>query len=111
MACCAAGVYGATYTDLTKSWCDEENNVIYDGQGYFAVESAANTSVGLTINLDSLVSYVNSNDYAGSSYMLLWENSIQNYGLGDNADTATATPNRVPTISGYTSSAWKADEN
>ncbi|MBQ3526549.1 MAG: hypothetical protein IJA63_11445 [Akkermansia sp.] len=111
MACCTAGVYGATYTDLTKSWCDEENNVIYDGQGYFAVASAANTSVGLTINLASLVSYVNSNDYAGSSYMLLWENSIQNYGLGDNADTATATPNRVPTISGYTSSAWNAGSN
>lgn len=111
MACCTAGVYGATYTDLTKSWCDKENNVIYDGQGYFAVASAANTSVGLTINLDSLVSYVNSNDYAGSSYMLLWKNSIQNYGLGDNADTATAPPNRVPTISGYTSSAWNAGSN
>ena len=31
----------ATYTNLTESWCDEDNNVIYNGKGYFAVQSAA----------------------------------------------------------------------
>ena len=111
LAACFSNAYAATYTDLTNAWCDETNNVTYDGRGYFEVASVANTSVELTISLSSLVSYVNSNDYSGSSYMLLWENSIANYGLGDNADTSVSSPNRVPTLSGYTSSAWNASSN
>ena len=111
LAACFSHAYAATYTDLTNAWCDKENNVTYNGKGYFEVASVANTSVELTISLSSLVSYVNSNDYTGSSYMLLWENSIQNYGLGDNANKSTDPPNRVPTLSGYTSSAWNASSN
>ncbi|MBR3695384.1 MAG: hypothetical protein IKL98_04005, partial [Akkermansia sp.] len=101
----------ATYTELTSAWCDEANNVIYNGRGYFAVESAANTAIDITISLSSLNSYVNSNDYTGSSYMLLWENSIQNYGLGDNADTSLNTGSRTPYLSGYTTGAWNASTN
>lgn len=111
LASCFSAVDAATYTDLTNSWCDEENNVIYNGKGYFAVESDANTSMELTINLGSLYSYVNSNDYSGSSYMLLWENSIQNYGLGDNANMANDTGTRTPYLSGWTTAAWNASTN
>lgn len=104
-------VSAATYTELTSAWCDEANNVIYNGQGYFAVESAANTAIDITISLSSLNSYVNSNDYTGSSYMLLWENNIQGYGLGDNADTGQDTGARTPYLSGYTTGAWNAENN
>lgn len=102
----------ATYTDLTKSWCDETNNVIYDGLGYFAVESAANTSIDLTINLASLVSYVNSNDYNTGGYMLLWDDDAADYGLADNADTTVDNGSRTPYLSGYwNGSAWDATTN
>ena len=108
MACaalCAVPSHAATYTDLTTSWCDRENNVIYDGQGYFAVESDISTSVDLTISLSSLYSYVNSNDYSGSSYMLLWD-SVYDYGLGDNADVSVETGSRTPYLTGYSGGAW-----
>lgn len=111
LAACFHTVQAATYTNLQESWCDEINNVIYNGRGYFAVQSEANTSLELTLNLNSLYSYVNSNDYSGSSYMLLWENNIQNYGLGDNANTADATGSRTPYLSGWTSAAWNASSN
>lgn len=111
LAACFHSAQAETYTNLKESWCDEVNNVIYNGQGYFSVQSAANTSLELTLNLNSLYSYVNSNDYSGSSYMLLWENSIQNYGLGDNANTADATGSRTPYLSGWTSAAWNASSN
>ena len=110
LASCFCAVEAATYTDLTKSWCDETNNVIYDGQGYFAVESAANTSIDLTINLASLVSYVNSNDYKTGGYMLLWDDNSADYGLADNADTSVDNGSRTPYLSGYwNDSAWNAD--
>lgn len=111
LAACFHTVQAATYTNLQESWCDDINNVIYNGRGYFAVQSEANTSLELTLNLNSLYSYVNSNDYSGSSYMLLWENNIQNYGLGDNANTADATGSRTPYLSGWTSAAWNASSN
>lgn len=112
MACCMIKANAATYTNLTESWCDETNNVIYNGQGYFAVLSATNnTSVNLTINMDSLVSYVNSNDYTGSSYMLLWENNVASYGLGDNANMSLDTGERTPYLSGWTTGAWNASTN
>ena len=112
MACSMVKANAATYTNLTESWCDETNNVIYNGQGYFAVLSATNsTSVNLTINMDSLVSYVNSNDYTGSSYMLLWENNVASYGLGDNADVSLDTGESTPYLSGWTTGAWNASTN
>lgn len=111
LSCLFSNAHAATYTNLTSSWCDEENKVIYSGNGYFAVDSDANTEVILTISLDSLTSYVNSNDYNGSSYMLLWNNDIQRYGIGDNADTTVDNGEREPYLSGYTTSAWNADTN
>ena len=99
----------ATYTDLTNKWCDEENNVIYDGKGYFAVQSHSDTSIDLTISLDSLVSYVNSNDYKTGGYMLLWD-SEYDYGMADNADMSLDTGSREPYITGYwDGGAWNAD--
>lgn len=110
LASCFSAVDAATYTDLTKSWCDETNNVIYDGQGYFAVKSAANTSIDLTINLASLTSYVNSNDYKTGGYMLLWDDDAVDYGLADNADTSVDNGSRIPYLSGYwNGESWNAD--
>lgn len=112
LVCCAHITQAATYTDLTSSWCDEANHVIYDGKGYFAVESDSTTSVDLTISLDSLVSYVNSNDYKTGGYMLLWDMNVADYGMADNADTTLATGTRTPFISGYwNDAAWNKDTN
>ncbi len=112
LAACFSHAYAAKYTDLTNAWCDEENNVIYDGKGYFAVESAGNTSVELTISLSSLVSYVNSNDYKSGGYMLLWDDNAADYGLADNADTSVDNGSREPYISGYwAGAAWNASTN
>lgn len=110
LAACFSSAQAATYTDLANSWCDEENNVIYDGKGYFAVQSGSNTSVDLTISLESLVSYVNSNDYKTGGYMLLWDANAADYGLADNADMSLATGSREPYLTGYwDNKAWKAD--
>lgn len=112
LASCFSAADAATYTNLTQSWCDEENNVIYDGKGYFAVKSAANTSIDLTINMSSLVSYVNSNDYKSGGYMLLWDDDAADYGLADNADTSVDNGSRTPYLSGYwDGGAWNASSN
>lgn len=112
LAACFSHAYAATYTNLTEKWCDEENNVIYDGKGYFAVQSEANTSVALTISLSSLVSYVNSNDYKSGGYMLLWDDNAADYGLADNADTSVDNGSREPYLSGYwDNKAWNASTN
>ena len=105
-------VCGATYTNLTQSWSDEENKVIYNGKGYFAVESTANTSVDLTINLSSLLSYVNSNDYKSGGYMMLWEANAATYGMADNADVTLDNGTRTPWLSGYwAGEAWNSTTN
>ena len=101
LACITSLAPAATYTNLTESWCDEENKVIYDGQGYFAVESVASTSLELTINLSALESYVNSNDYQSGNYLLLWDDNAADYGLADNADTTVETGSRVPYLTGH----------
>lgn len=112
LASCLGNLNAATYTNLTESWCDETNNVIYNGQGYFAVESAANTSVDITIDLESLVSYVNSNDYKTGNYLLLWDCDVADYGLADNADTSKDNGSRVPYLSGYWDGAsWNSTTN
>lgn len=112
LACSISSIHAATYTDLTSSWCDETNNVIYNGKGYFAVESQANTSVDITISLSSLVSYVNSNDYKTGNYLLLWDCNAADYGLADNADTTMDNGDRVPYLSGYWNSAtWNPATN
>lgn len=112
LAACFSHAYAATYTNLTEKWCDEDNNVIYDGKGYFAVQSESSTSVELTISLSSLVSYVNSNDYKSGGYMLLWDDNAADYGLADNADTSVDNGSREPYLSGYwDNKAWNASTN
>lgn len=109
LALCGGTAVAASYTDLTHSWCDAENNVVYDGRGYFAVQSAANTSVELTLSLSSLLSYVNSNDYKTGNTMLLWDTQYD-YGLADNADTSADNGSRTPYLSGYwNNAAWSTD--
>lgn len=109
LALCGGTAVAASYTDLTHSWCDAENNVVYDGRGYFAVQSAANTSVELTVSLSSLLSYVNSNDYRTGNPMLLWDTQYD-YGLADNADTGADNGSRTPYLSGYwNNAAWSTD--
>lgn len=109
---CTSAAMGATYTDLTNSWCDDVNNVIYDGQGHFIVESDSSTSVDLTINLEALISYVNSNDYKSGNYMLLWDDNAADYGLADNADTSVSTGSRTPYLTGYWNNAsWETTNN
>lgn len=107
LACITSLASAATYTNLTESWCDETNNVIYDGQGYFTVQSAASTSIDITIDLSALTSYVNSNDYKSGNYLLLWDDDSADYGLADNADTTVDNGARVPYLSGYANGgAW-----
>lgn len=101
LSCITSLAPAATYTNLTEAWCDETNNVIYDGQGYFAVESAASTSLELTINLGALESYVNSNDYRSGQYVFLWDADAADYGLADNADMAVDNGSREPYLTGY----------
>lgn len=105
-------VPGATpqYDDLSTPWCDEEHKVIYDGKGYFAVKSPANTQVELCINLDSLHSYVNSNDYKSESPLLLWDTEYD-YGLADYADTGAATGSRKASVIGWWAGhAWQINQ-
>lgn len=100
LAACFSSAQAATYTNLTESWCDEVNNIIYDGKGYFAVKSGGSTSVDLTIDLAALQSYVNSNDYSGYSAMLKWDVDTYDYGIADNADISLTTGSRTAYLSG-----------
>lgn len=113
LAACFSSAQAATYTNLTESWCDEENNVIYDGKGYFAVKSGGSTSVDLTIDLAALQSYVNSNDYSGYSAMLKWDVDTYDYGIADNADISLTTGSRTAYLSGmnHESKPWNSTTN
>ncbi len=91
----------AMYGDLSKPLCDEVNKVIYDGKGNFAVQSSADNTVELTINLASFLSYANSNDYKSGTPLLLWDTNLVDYGLTDMADTKVPTGSRKPAITGY----------
>lgn len=92
---------GATYSNLSAPLCDEANHVIYDGKGNFMVQSGAETTVELSINLASLQSYANSNDYKSGSPLLLWDADFADYGLTDLADTTQPTGSRTPALAGY----------
>ncbi len=96
-ALCAA----PTYTKLNTPWCDEENKVIYDGKGCFAVQSSADTVVELSISIDSLQSYINSNDYKVGGTMLLWDADFADYGVADMADMDSPAGERKPYLCGY----------
>ncbi len=111
LLCCAGTAAAATYDNLTAYVNDAANGVVYNGKGYFAVNSAGNTSVDITLSLSSLLSYVNSNDYKTGGYMLKWDTQYD-YGLADNADMSLDTGSRTPYLSGYWSgAAWHASTN
>ena len=113
LAACFSAAQAATYTNLTESWCDEVNNIIYDGKGYFAVKSGGSTSVDLTIDLAALQSYVNSNDYSGYSTLLKWDVDTYDYGIADNADISLTTGSRTAYLSGmnHESKPWNSTTN
>ncbi len=89
------------YKDLSTPWCDAEHKVIYDGKGYFAVQSPADTELELRINMDSMLSYINSNDYKSGSQLIGWDADFADYGIADNADTRQATGTRQPYLTGF----------
>lgn len=100
----------ADYTQLSTPWCDNENKVIYDGKGYFAVQSAPETVLELTLSLPSLLSYVNSNDYKSGSPLLLWDADVADYGIADNADMRKPTASREPFLAGFClNKVWKPE--
>ena len=88
----------ATYTDLATSQCDSENGVVYDGKGNFQVQSPGATTVTIRFNLNSLHSYVNSNDYKSGNPMMLWNTNAVAYGMADIADTSKPTGDREPEL-------------
>ena len=91
----------ATYNELSKALCDDANHVIYDGKGNFAVQSPADNTVELTLDLNSMLSYANSNDYKSGTPLLLWDADVMDYGLTDVADTNEATGSRKRAITGW----------
>ncbi len=91
----------ATYSELSKPLCDEANRVIYDGKGNFAVQSSAENTVELTLDLRSMLSYANSNDYKSGTPLLVWDADVMDYGLTDVADTSEAPGSRQPAITGW----------
>ena len=91
----------ATYNELSKALCDDTNHVIYDGKGNFAVQSPADNTVELTLDLNSMLSYANSNDYKSGTPLMLWDADVMDYGLTDVADTNEATGSRKPAITGW----------
>lgn len=84
------GAEAADYANLKDKFCDEQNKVIYDGAGRFAVKSPAVTQLELELDLAALESYLGSNDYKQGP-MVTWDMSSANgrklsYGM---ADTST----------------------
>lgn len=93
---CLSMVSAATFCNLSTAQCDESARIIYDGKGNFAVQSGAETSTELTINLNSFLSYTRSNDYKIGNPLLLWDADLVDYGLTDLID-----PEGKPAITGY----------
>lgn len=82
----------AHYDKLSTPFCDEKNHIIYDGQGRFAVQSAAETTLKITINVGALENYLGSNDYAPSSFIAWTCNTNKqaiSYGLRDTSKGLT----------------------
>ena len=87
------GTGAADYANLKDKFCDEQNKVIYDGAGRFAVKSPAVGELELVLDLAALESYLSSNDYKQGP-MVTWEMSMPNgrklvYGLADTAKHLT----------------------
>lgn len=98
LAIAAQMTNAATYSDLSTFQCDTDNGVVYDGKGHFQVQSAGATSVTVKLNLNSLHSYVNSNDYKSGNPMMLWQTNAVAYGMADMADTNKPTGEREPEL-------------
>lgn len=89
----ALSAAAADYANLKDSFCDEQNRVIYDGAGRFAVKSPAVSELELTLDIAALESYLGSNDYKQGP-LVTWEMSMPNgrklvYGLADTAKHIT----------------------
>lgn len=83
----------ADYANLKDKFCDEQNKVIYNGAGRFAVKSPAVSELELTIDMAALESYLGSNDYKQGP-MVTWEMTMPGgrklvYGLADTAKHLT----------------------
>lgn len=89
----AMGAGAAGYSNLKDKFCDEQNKVIYDGSGRFAVKTAAVSELEIVLDLAALESYLGSNDYKQGP-MVTWEMSMPGgrklvYGLADTASHFT----------------------
>ncbi len=87
----SAGAAG--YSNLKDKFCDEQNKVIYDGSGRFAVKTAAVSELEIVLDLAALESYLGSNDYKQGP-MVTWEMSMPGgrklvYGPADTASHFT----------------------
>ena len=96
----ALGAGAAEYTNLKNSFCDEQNRVIYDGAGRFALKAPASTQLELVLDLAALESYLGSNDYKQGP-MVTWEMSMPGgrklvYGMADTAQHLTCYWNGQP---------------
>lgn len=108
LACCMNSASAAvTYTsaDFSSAFQDAENGVVYDGNGFFAVQSSSGTTVDLTINLNSLYNYAQGHDYL-PSYMLQYKSNFANYGLADTRTQDSDGSTYSPSITGWTGSVW-----
>ena len=90
VALCAGA---AEYGKLKDAFCDEQNKVIYDGAGRFAVQSGAASELELVLDVAALESYLGSNDYKPGP-LVTWELSMPGgrrliYGLADTAQHVT----------------------
>lgn len=107
-ACYSVAGEPVTYTSdsFATAFKDAENGVVYDGNGFFAVQSSSGTTVDLTINLDKLYTYAQGHDYL-QSYMLQYKSNFNNYGLADARTQSADGTSYTPSITGWTgSSAW-----
>ena len=107
LAACFSNVYGETvhdnstttgntYTVLDGSFCNEANNVIYDGLGTFYVLSSPTTEIDVTISLSALDSYLKTNDYTSSGFVT-WNYTVSSgltsWGLNDTSTGITGSWN------------------
>lgn len=102
----------ALYTDLRVKFCDEKKGIIYNGAGEFSVQSPAESELEVMVDLESLRSYVNSNDYVPGRPFVRWELELKDgrvFALGM-ADTVAEMQHstRLPLLTGYwNQSVWQ----
>ena len=78
LASCFSAARAATYSDLSKDIIDSTNNVYYSQDGYFAVNSATNsTSVDVVLDYDALKKL----GTGSAEPILVWDSDGVNYGV------------------------------